>query len=98
MFGLFIPGKIILILEALKRMNSLLINIETNSLRSIKDVQKSLLNQVRTMQPSIEQIQSTGELNKSEMLDSSYMIQYLSNFLDQFGHLARSSLNSLGNQ
>ena len=60
----------LLILEALKRMNSRLINIETNSLRSIKDVQKSLLNQVMTIQPSIEQIQSTGELNKSEMLDS----------------------------
>ena len=60
----------LLILEALKRMNSRLINIETNSLRSIKDVQKSLLNQVMTIQPSIEQIQSTGELNKSEMLAS----------------------------
>ena len=58
------------ILEALKRMNSRLVKIETNSLKSIKDVQKSLLNQVRTIQPSIEQIQSTGELNKSEMLDS----------------------------
>ena len=58
------------ILEALKRMNSRLVKIETTSLKSIKDVQKSLLNQVRTIQPSIEQIQSTGELNKSEMLDS----------------------------
>ena len=58
------------ILEALKRMNSRLVKIETNSLKSIKDLQASLLNQVRTIQPSIEQIQSTGELNKSEMLDS----------------------------
>ena len=58
------------ILEALKRMNARLINIETNNLRSIKDVQESLLNQVMTIQPSIEQIQSTGELNKSEMLAS----------------------------
>ncbi len=58
------------ILEALKRINSRLMKIETNSLKSIKDTQKSLLNQVRTIQPSIEQIQSTGELNKSEMLDS----------------------------
>ena len=58
------------ILEALKRMNARLINIETNNLRSIKDVQASLLNQVMTIQTSIEQIQSTGELNKSEMLDS----------------------------
>ena len=58
------------ILEALKRINARLVKIETNSLKSIKDVQKSLLNQVRTIQPSIEQIQSTGELNKSEMLDS----------------------------
>ena len=58
------------ILEALKRINARLVKIETNSLKSIKDVQKSLLNQVRTIQPSIEQIQSSGELNKSEMLDS----------------------------
>ena len=58
------------ILEALKRMNARLINIETSNLRSIKDVQASLLNQVMTIQTSIEQTQSTGELNKSEMLDS----------------------------
>ena len=58
------------ILKELKRINIRLMKIETNSLKSIKDVQKSLLNQVRTIQPSIEQIQSTGELNKSEMLDS----------------------------
>jgi len=57
-------------LEGLKRLNNRMIKIETNSLRSIKDVQVSLLNQVMTIQPSIEQIQSTGELNKSEMLDS----------------------------
>ena len=65
----------LLILEALKRMNSRLINIETNSLRSIKEVQKSLLNQIITIQPSIEQIQSTGELNKSEMLASIRMVE-----------------------
>ena len=58
------------ILEALKRMNVRLRNIETNNLRSIKDVQASLLNQVMMIQTSIEQTQSTGELNKSEMLDS----------------------------
>ena len=58
------------ILKELKRINIRLMKIETNSLKSIKDVQKSLLNQVMTIQPSIEQIQSTGELNKSEMLDS----------------------------
>ena len=58
------------ILEALKRMNVRLVRIEASKLRSLKAVQESLLNQIMTMRTSIEQIQSTGELNKTEMLAS----------------------------
>ena len=55
------------ILEALKRMHIRLVRIEVSKLRSLKAVQESLLNQIMTMRTSIEQIQSTGELNKTEM-------------------------------
>ena len=58
------------ILEALKRMNIRLVRIETNKLRSLKAVQESLLNHIMALRTSIEQIQATGELNKSEMLAS----------------------------
>ena len=58
------------ILEALKRMNVRLVRIETGKLRSLKSVQESLLNQIMAIRTSIEQIQATGELNKSEMLAS----------------------------
>ena len=58
------------ILEALKRMNVRLVRMETNKLRSIKAVQESLLNQVMALRTSLEQIQSTGEMNKAEMLAS----------------------------
>ena len=56
------------ILEALKRINIRLVRIETNKIASIKAVQASLLNQIMAIRTSIEQIQATGELNKSEML------------------------------
>ena len=56
------------ILEALKRMNVRLVRIETNKLRSLKAVQESLLNQVMSLRTSLEQIQATGEMNKTEML------------------------------
>lgn len=58
------------ILEALKKMNVRLVRIETSKLRSLKSVQESLLNQIMAIRTSIEQIQATGELNKSEMLAS----------------------------
>ncbi|SVA39722.1 uncharacterized protein METZ01_LOCUS92576 [marine metagenome] len=58
------------ILEALKRMNIRLVRIETNKLRSLKAIQESLLNQIMALRTSIEQVQATGELNKSEMLAS----------------------------
>jgi hypothetical protein len=56
------------ILEALKRMNVRLVRIETNKLRSLKAVQESLLNQIMALRTSLEQIQATGEMNKTEML------------------------------
>jgi len=58
------------ILEALKRMNVRLVRIETNKLRSLKAVQESLLNQIMVLRTSLEQIQATGEMNKTEMLAS----------------------------
>jgi len=58
------------ILEALKRMNVRLVRIETNKLRSIKAVQENLLNQIMSLRTSLEQIQATGEMNKTEMLAS----------------------------
>ena len=56
------------ILEALKRMNVRLVRVETNKLRSLKAVQESLLNQIMALRTSLEQIQATGEMNKTEML------------------------------
>jgi len=56
------------ILEALKRMNVRLVRIEASKLRSLKAVQESLLNQIMALRTSLEQIQATGEMNKTEML------------------------------
>ena len=58
------------ILEALKRINIRLVRIETNKIASLKSIQVSLLNQIMAIRTSVEQIQATGELNKSEMLAS----------------------------
>ena len=58
------------IMEALKRINIRLVRIETNKIASLKSVQASLLNQIMAIRTSVEQIQATGELNKSEMLAS----------------------------
>ncbi|MCL0039428.1 hypothetical protein M1M85_00570 [Nitrospinaceae bacterium] len=58
------------ILEALKRMNVRLVRIEANKLRSLKAVQESLLNQIMALRTSLEQIQATGEMSKTEMLSS----------------------------
>ena len=58
------------ILEALKRMNVRLVRVETNKLRSLKAVQESLLNQIMALRTSLEQIQATGEMSKTEMLAS----------------------------
>ena len=58
------------ILEALKRMNVRLVRIEANKLRSLKAVQESLLNQIMALRTSLEQIQATGEMSKTEMMAS----------------------------
>jgi len=58
------------ILEALKRMNVRLVRIEVSKLRSLKAVQESLLNQIMALRTSLEQIQATGEISKTEMLAS----------------------------
>jgi len=75
----------ILILEALKRMNVRLVRIETNKLRSLKAIQESLLNQIMALRTSLEQIQATGEMNKSEMLASTEEIK--TKLLNVEGHL-----------
>ena len=56
------------ILEALKRINVRIVRIETNKLMSLNAIQESLLNQMMSLRTSLEQIQSTGEMNKTEML------------------------------
>ena len=73
------------ILEALKRMNVRLVRIETNKLRSLKAVQESLLNQVMAVRTSLEQIQATGEMNKSETLATVEGVK--TKILDVEGHL-----------
>jgi len=57
------------ILRALKKINARL-DLENVKLKSIKEVQESLLNQIMAIRTSIEQVQATGEINKSEMLAS----------------------------
>ena len=73
------------ILEALKAMNVRLVRIETNKLRSLKAVQESLLNQIMALRTSLEQIQTTGEMNKTEMLASVRGVK--TKLLDVEGHL-----------
>jgi len=58
------------ILEALKRMNVRLVRVEVSKLRSLKAVQESLLNQIMALRTSLEQIQATGEMSKTEMMAS----------------------------
>ena len=84
------------ILEALKRMNIRLVRIETNKLRSLKAVQESLLNQIMALRTSIEQIQATGELNKSEMLTSVEQIK--TKILDVESHVKNEVMLALERQ
>ena len=58
------------ILRALKKIHARLIYLENDKLRSIRSVQENLLNQIMTIRTSIEQIQATGEINKSETITS----------------------------
>jgi len=84
------------ILEALKRMNVRLVRIETNKLASIKAVQESLLNQLMALRTSIEQVQATGELNKSEMLTS--VEQVKTKILDVESHVKNEVMLALDRQ
>ena len=84
------------ILEALKRMNIRLVRIETNKIASIKAVQESLLNQLMALRTSIEQIQATGELNKSEMLTS--VGQVKTKILDVESHVKNEVMLALERQ
>lgn len=84
------------ILEALKRMNVRLVRIETNKLRSLKAVQESLLNQVMSLRTSLEQIQATGEMNKTEMLASVEGIK--TKILDVESHLKNEVMQAFDGQ
>ena len=84
------------ILEALKRMNVRLVRIETNKLRSLKAVQESLLNQIMTLRTSLEQIQATGEMNKTEMLASTEGAK--TKILDVESHLKNEVMQAFDGQ
>ena len=84
------------ILEALKRMNVRLVRIESNKLRSLKAVQESLLNQVMSLRTSLEQIQATGEMNKTEMLASVEGVK--TKILDVEGHLKNEVMQAFDRQ
>ncbi|SVD66002.1 uncharacterized protein METZ01_LOCUS418856, partial [marine metagenome] len=58
------------ILEALKRMNHRLVRIENDKLKAVQSVQESLLRQMEEIRDSLQQVQATGEINKSKMLAS----------------------------
>ena len=84
------------ILEALKRINIRLVRIETNKIASIKAVQASLLNQIMAIRTSVEQIQATGELNKSEMLAGIQGMK--TKILDIEGHLRNEVMHEFDRQ
>ena len=84
------------ILEALKRMNVRLVRIETNKLRSLKAVQESLLNQIMALRTSLEQIQATGEMSKTEMLASVGGVK--TKILDVESHLKNEVMQAFDGQ
>ncbi len=84
------------ILEALKRMNVRLVRIETTKLRSLKAIQESLLNQVMALRTSLEQIQATGEMNKTEMLAGVGGVK--TKILDVESHLKNEMMNAVDAQ
>ena len=84
------------ILEALKRMNVRLVRIESNKLRSLKAVQESLLNQIMSLRTSLEQIQATGEMNKTEMLASVEGVK--TKILDVESHLKNEVMQAFDRQ
>ena len=84
------------ILEALKRMNVRLVRIEASKLRSLKAVQESLLNQIMTMRTSLEQIQATGEMSKTEMLASVEGVK--TKILDVESHIKNEVMHAFDGQ
>ena len=84
------------ILEALKRMNVRLVRIEANKLRSLKAVQESLLNQIMALRTSLEQIQATGEMNKTEMLASAEGVK--TKVLDVESHIKNEVMQAFDGQ
>ena len=84
------------ILEALKRMNVRLVRIEVSKLRSLKAVQESLLNQIMALRTSLEQIQATGEMNKTEMLASTEGVK--TKILDVESHLKNEVMQAFDGQ
>jgi len=84
------------ILEALKRMNVRLVRVETNKLRSLKAIQESLLNQIMALRTSLEQIQATGEMNKTEMLASVEGVK--TKILDVESHLKNEVMQAFDGQ
>jgi len=84
------------ILEALKRMNVRLVRIESNKLRSLKAVQESLLNQIMALRTSLEQIQATGEMNKTEMLAGVERVK--TKILDVESHLKNEVMQAFDGQ
>ncbi|SVD88498.1 uncharacterized protein METZ01_LOCUS441352, partial [marine metagenome] len=58
------------ILRALKKINSRLVILENDKLKAIRSVQENLHRQIEEIRDSLQQIQATGEINKSEMLAS----------------------------
>ena len=83
------------ILEALKRMN-VRFKATRDKMESLKTIQESLLNQIMTIRTSIEQIQSTGELNKSEMLAGVQGVK--TKILDVESHLRNEVMLALDKQ
>jgi len=84
------------ILEALKRMNVRLVRIEVSKLRSLKAVQESLLNQIMALRTSLEQIQATGEMSKTEMLASIEGVK--TNILDVESHIKNEVMRAFDGQ
>ena len=84
------------ILERLQIINVRLIRIESNKLRSLKAVQESLLNQIMSLRTSLEQIQATGEMNKTEMLASVEGVK--TKILDVEGHLKNEVMQAFDRQ
>ena len=84
------------ILRALKKINARLIFLENDKLRSIQSVQENLLNQIMTIRTSIEQIQATGEINKSEMLANVGALE--TKILDVESHLKNEVMQKFDNQ